>query len=108
MLGDNYENRFQAHYCQIGFDTHVICVTSECLHREIRIADIRAPCSIQHFGLSPTILCTLTDCQPVLFADLDAGVIGAAHTGWNGALHGVPEATVNAMESVGATREQVT
>ena len=45
------------------------------------------------------------DCQPVLFADHQAGVIGAAHAGWRGALDGVLEATLDAMEALGATRE---
>jgi len=44
------------------------------------------------------------DCQPVLFADADAGVIGATHAGWKGALGGVLEATLDAMETLGATR----
>ncbi len=38
------------------------------------------------------------DCGPVLYADAQAGVIGAAHAGWKGALTGVLEATVEAME----------
>ena len=42
------------------------------------------------------------DCAPVLFADPDAGVIGAAHSGWKGALGGVLEATVEAMRALGA------
>ncbi|MCG7519393.1 peptidoglycan editing factor PgeF [Ruegeria sp. Ofav3-42] len=53
-------------------------------------------------GLALTIL--TADCQPVLFADLDAKVIGAAHAGWRGALDGVLEATVDAMETLGAQR----
>ena len=44
------------------------------------------------------------DCQPVLFADQKAGVIGAAHAGWRGAKLGVLQATVAAMEALGATR----
>jgi polyphenol oxidase len=44
------------------------------------------------------------DCGPVLFADANARVIGAAHAGWRGALSGVLEATVAAMERLGATR----
>ncbi len=43
------------------------------------------------------------DCAPVLFADVSAGVIGAAHAGWKGALGGVLEATVDAMTALGAT-----
>src|SRR3984885_4323607 len=42
------------------------------------------------------------DCAPVLFADPEAGVIGAAHGGWRGALTGVMEATVAAMTALGA------
>ncbi len=45
------------------------------------------------------------DCEPVLFADRTAGVIGAAHAGWKGALDGVLEATLDAMEALGAKRE---
>jgi YfiH family protein len=47
------------------------------------------------------------DCAPVLLADTTAGVIGAAHAGWKGALTGVVEATIVAMEKLGARREQV-
>lgn len=47
------------------------------------------------------------DCQPVLFADPQAGVIGAAHAGWRGALAGVLEATLDAMEALGAARENI-
>ncbi len=51
---------------------------------------------------------TTADCGPVLFADGAAGVIGAAHAGWKGALVGVLEATVAAMESLGACRTRMT
>ncbi|MFH5775941.1 peptidoglycan editing factor PgeF [Paracoccus broussonetiae] len=44
------------------------------------------------------------DCQPVLLADPQAGVIGAVHAGWRGALAGVLEAAVGAMADLGATR----
>ncbi|MEZ5912727.1 MAG: peptidoglycan editing factor PgeF [Paracoccaceae bacterium] len=54
-------------------------------------------------GLALAIL--TADCQPVLFADHAAGVIGAAHAGWRGALSGVLEATLDAMEALGARRE---
>lgn len=51
------------------------------------------------------VLTVLTaDCQPVLFADAAAGVIGAAHAGWRGSLAGVLEATLAAMERLGADR----
>ncbi|WP_431281589.1 peptidoglycan editing factor PgeF [Humitalea sp. 24SJ18S-53] len=42
------------------------------------------------------------DCAPVLFADPEAGVIGGAHAGWRGAVAGVLEATVDAMQALGA------
>jgi len=48
------------------------------------------------------------DCQPVLLADPQAGVIGAAHAGWRGTLDGVLEATLDAMEALGAERAQIT
>jgi hypothetical protein len=47
------------------------------------------------------------DCGPVLLADSQARVIGAAHAGWRGALTGVIEATVAAMEKLGARRQQI-
>lgn len=47
------------------------------------------------------------DCVPVLFADAEARVIGAAHAGWKGALHGVTDATLEAMEALGARRERI-
>jgi YfiH family protein len=47
------------------------------------------------------------DCAPVLFADAEAGVIGAAHAGWRGALAGVTDATIAAMEQVGARRDRI-
>src|SRR5262249_24461766 len=45
------------------------------------------------------------DCGPLLLADSEAGVIGAAHAGWRGALTGVVEATIAAMERLGADRD---
>jgi polyphenol oxidase len=50
---------------------------------------------------------TTADCGPVLFADPRAGVIGAAHAGWRGALTGVIETTVAAMERLGAAPGQI-
>ncbi len=47
------------------------------------------------------------DCQPVLFADAEAEVVGAAHAGWKGALGGVLEATIDAMERLGAHRDYI-
>src|SRR5205823_12055189 len=47
------------------------------------------------------------DCAPVLFADPEAQVVGAAHAGWRGALAGVTDATIKAMERLGARREHI-
>lgn len=47
------------------------------------------------------------DCAPLLFADREAGVVGAAHAGWRGALGGVAEATIAAMERLGAERSRI-
>jgi YfiH family protein len=47
------------------------------------------------------------DCGPILFADGESRVIGAAHAGWKGALTGVLESTVAAMESLGARRDRI-
>src|SRR5919112_6749263 len=50
---------------------------------------------------------TTADCGPVLFADPHAGVIGAAHAGWRGALTGVLESTLATMEELGARRDKI-
>ena len=50
---------------------------------------------------------TTADCGPVLFGDPEAGVVGACHAGWRGALTGVLEATLDAMERLGARRERI-
>ena len=47
------------------------------------------------------------DCGPILFSDPKAGVIGAAHAGWKGAMDGVLENTVSAMEKLGAARADI-
>ena len=56
-------------------------------------------------GLALGIL--TADCAPVLLADADAGIIGAAHAGWKGALGGVIESAMAAMESLGADRARI-
>ena len=50
---------------------------------------------------------TAADCGPILFVDPAARVIGAAHAGWKGALTGIIESTVDAMEKLGADRSGV-
>ena len=50
---------------------------------------------------------TTADCGPILLADPQAHVIGATHAGWRGALFGIVEATIEAMEQLGAKRPQI-
>ncbi len=50
---------------------------------------------------------TTADCGPILFVDPQARVIGAAHAGWKGALTGILESTVAAMEGLGAERSRI-
>jgi YfiH family protein len=47
------------------------------------------------------------DCVPVLFADARAGVVGAAHAGWKGAITGVTDRTLDVMEALGADRTRI-
>ena len=56
-------------------------------------------------GLALGIL--TADCAPVLFADAQAGIVGAAHAGWKGALGGITDATIFAMEAIGADRSRI-
>jgi len=53
---------------------------------------------------APGVVCAVltADCAPVLMADPEAGVVGAAHAGWKGALGGIVHSTVAAMEALGA------
>ncbi len=53
------------------------------------------------------IAISTADCEPVLFADSQAKIVGAAHAGWRGALSGVLEATLDAMEQLGAQRTRI-
>lgn len=72
------------------------------------LADPRPEADAMVTATPGLVLGVLTaDCQPVLFADTEAGVIGAAHAGWRGALYGVLEATVAAMEALGAHRGRI-
>ena len=58
---------------------------------------------------APGLICgaLAADCAPILLADAEARVVGAAHAGWKGALAGVAEAAVLAMEALGAHRDRI-
>jgi hypothetical protein len=70
--------------------------------------DNRPPADAMVTDVPGLVLGILTaDCAPVLFADREAGVIGAAHAGWKGAFSGVVESTVAEMERRGASRARI-
>jgi polyphenol oxidase len=80
-----------------GADVHVVG------EGDAQDAPIRADAMVTRTkGVALGIL--TADCAPVLFADRDNHVIGAAHAGWRGAQSGVVEATISAMEALGADR----
>ena len=78
------------------------CVTVAAPLAERRRADALATATP---GLALGVV--TADCAPVLLADPVAGVVAAAHAGWKGALAGVTDSAVAAMEALGATRERI-
>ncbi|NNE86471.1 MAG: peptidoglycan editing factor PgeF [Silicimonas sp.] len=108
MVRINRERVAQA----LGLDAQALVTVHQ--HHSADVATINAPLNetikadamvTATPGLALGIM--TADCQPVLFADTDAGVIGGAHAGWKGALCGILEATIDAMEDLGASRESV-
>ena len=92
--------------------THLISVHQT---HSTQVTTVRAPLSkpvqsdamvTDQPGLALAIL--TADCQPVLFSDANAGVIGAAHSGWKGAVGGVIQSTITEMIKLGAARENIT
>ncbi|SDY67509.1 peptidoglycan editing factor PgeF [Citreimonas salinaria] len=81
----------------------VVIVTDAPLPRPLPRADAMVTRTL---GVALSVL--TADCQPVLLADRNAGVVGAAHAGWRGALDGVLDATVDAMVGLGAARADIT
>jgi len=80
------------------------CVIVEQLWRD----DLRPQADALVTSRRGVLLAIVTaDCAPVLFADREAGVIGAAHAGWKGALAGVTDRTIGAMEALGARRDSI-
>ena len=70
--------------------------------------DRRPPADAVVTDRSGILLGILTaDCAPVLFADREGGVVGAAHAGWKGAIAGVTDRTIEAMERLGAKRSRI-
>jgi len=82
--------------------SEIITVTKPWRHADAPKADGMV-CKLSNIGLG---LLT-ADCAPVLFADNTAGVIGAAHAGWRGAVSGVTDNIITAMENLGAQRSSI-
>ena len=82
--------------------------SSDVLVVEHAFGTARPKCDAMVTNKPGLLLAVLTaDCQPVLLADRSAGVIGVAHAGWKGALDGVLENTIAAMEGLGANRGRI-
>jgi len=96
LPGGTLTSLFQIHSAEVVTATHG-WPDAERPHADALVTD--------RPGLALGIL--TADCAPVLFADREAGVVGAAHAGWKGAISGVTDATVAAMEKLGARRERI-
>ncbi len=84
------------------------CHSADVLVVDGPLAGVRPRCDAMVTRTKRLAIGILTaDCQPVLFCDPKAQVIGAAHAGWKGALGGVLEATLGAMEALGARRDDI-
>lgn len=107
------ENRARA-AARLGLEAEALCTLyqvhgTETLHVDQPWKGDTRPRADAMVSATPGIaLGVLTaDCAPVLLADAEAGVIGAAHAGWKGALAGVVEAVVAAMVALGGRRERI-
>lgn len=104
------ENRARAVAAVLPQATLVTCFqvhSADCVVAEPWSPDARPHADALVTDRPGLLLGVLTaDCAPVLFADV-AGVVGAAHAGWRGALAGVTDRTLDAMETLGADRDRV-
>lgn len=98
----------------IGFSSNSLAVARQ-VHSTTVItlsrppsADERSEADAMVSNVPGLVLGILTaDCAPIVLADPEAGVIGAAHAGWKGAVGGIAEATVDAMIQLGARRARI-
>ena len=112
--GDAAENRKRAVASLVG-DRRAALVTCYQMHsaNTLRVGEVwnggeNPKADAMVTDRSGIMLGILTaDCAPVLLADKEAGIIGAAHAGWNGALVGIIESVVAAMTGLGARRENI-
>jgi len=108
------ENRRRA-LAALGLDRAMLCTAYQCHSNRCVVVETPWPredapkadaLATRRAGVALGIL--TADCAPVLFADAEAGVIGAAHAGWRGALDGVLEAALAAMIGLGAEASRIT
>jgi polyphenol oxidase len=112
---DNVQQNRQRCLVALGFAPETPLATLQQTHsREVMVVDspYDSRCAPEGDGLvsrTPGLVLGVqtADCAPVLFYDEEAKVIGAAHAGWKGALGGVLEATVHAMQRLGAAPERM-
>lgn len=98
-LGCTVEKIFVLHQTH---SSQVVSVTSKEPFEKTPYADaLVTNCPNIYLGIKTA------DCAPVLFADVENRIVGAAHAGWRGAVGGVLENTLTAMENIGAVRENV-
>lgn len=97
----------------MGVSAENLCTVHQCHSPDVIVVDAPIGSSaIQADAMvttTPGLLLGVlaADCGPVLFSDSEARVIGAAHAGWKGALTGVLENTIAAMEKLGGKRERI-
>ncbi len=98
----------------LGVEPHCLLTAYQNHSPDVLVADApwpaqtrpRADAVVTHTpGLAVGV--TTADCGPILLADPRAGVIGAAHAGWRGALAGIVEAVIEAMQRLGAERSEI-
>ncbi len=97
----------------IGVDVKNLCVLSQVHSNKIVIVNSPDDCEFVEADAMVTkekniaIGILTADCVPVLFADEKAGIIGAAHAGWKGAISAILENTIDKMCELGALRENI-
>ncbi len=110
---DNVAVNRERAMARLDLDRHALVTVYQVHGTAVHVVDGTAraapPCAdAMVTGTPGAALGILTaDCAPVLLAEPGAGVIGAAHAGWRGALDGVLEATIAAMEALGARRASI-
>ncbi|OYW14301.1 MAG: hypothetical protein B7X02_00355 [Rhodospirillales bacterium 12-54-5] len=104
------QNRANVLAAMGGVKLHTVyqCHTANVVTVDASTAPSESPVDAMVTATPHMVLGILTaDCAPVLFADAQAGVIGAAHAGWKGAFTGVLEATIAAMQKLGSSPQHV-